>query len=161
MNLILLLVIGFLVFIGTYMILSLNLIRIVIGISIYTHAGNLIIMSMGHYSNKMTEPLIHGSNTNYVDPLLRAIVLTAIVIGFAMTAFLLVLVYRTYRVTKEANIDVLEERRMKMNSNLLVLPILLPLLCALVLVLLKRRTGFQKFCTLEQCLLIQLFHYVY
>ena len=37
MNLILLLVIGFLVFIGTYMILSLNLIRIVIGISIYTH----------------------------------------------------------------------------------------------------------------------------
>ena len=63
MNLILLLVIGFLVFIGTYMILSLNLIRIVIGISIYTHAGNLIIMSMGHYSNKMTEPLIHGSNT--------------------------------------------------------------------------------------------------
>ena len=107
MNLILLLVIGFLVFIGTYMILSLNLIRIVIGISIYTHAGNLIIMSMGHYSNKMTEPLIHGSNTNYVDPLLQAIVLTAIVIGFAMTAFLLVLVYRTYRVTKEANIDVL------------------------------------------------------
>ena len=70
-----------------------------------------------------------------------------------MTAFLLVLVYRTYRVTKEANIDVLKERRMKMNSNLLVLPILLPLLCALVLVLLKRRTGFQKFCTLEQCLL--------
>ena len=46
MNLILLLVIGFLVFIGTYMILSINLIRIVIGISIYTHAGNLIIMSM-------------------------------------------------------------------------------------------------------------------
>ena len=49
MNLILLLVIGFLVFIGTYMILSINLIRIVIGISIYTHAGNLIIMSMGKY----------------------------------------------------------------------------------------------------------------
>ncbi len=48
MNLILLLVIGFLVFIGTYMILSINLIRIVIGISIYTHAGNLIIMSMGN-----------------------------------------------------------------------------------------------------------------
>ena len=50
MNLILLLVIGFLVFIGTYMILSINLIRIVIGISIYTHAGNLIIMSMGKYA---------------------------------------------------------------------------------------------------------------
>ena len=78
MNIILLLVIGFLVFIGTYMILSLNLIRIVIGISIYTHAGNLIIMSMGKYSSHMTEPLIGTSNTNYVDPLLQAIVLTAI-----------------------------------------------------------------------------------
>lgn len=107
MNLILLLVIGFLVFIGTYMILSVNLIRIVIGISIYTHAGNLIIMSMGHYGGHMTEPLITGSKSYFVDPLLQAIVLTAIVIGFGMTAFLLVLIYRTYRVTKEDEINVL------------------------------------------------------
>ena len=109
MNLILLLIIGFLVFLATYMILSLNLIRIIVGISIYTHAGNLIIMSMGHYRDHVTEPLIRGSNTNYVDPLLQALVLTAIVIGFGMTAFLLVLVYRTYRVTKESEIDVLRE----------------------------------------------------
>lgn len=107
MNLILLLVIGFLVFIGTYMILSMNLIRIIIGISIYTHAGNLIIMSMGKYNSTMAEPLIGHVNNNFVDPLLQAIVLTAIVIGFAMTAFLLVLVYRTYRVTKEVEIDLL------------------------------------------------------
>lgn len=64
---------------------------------------------MGHYSDHVTEPLIRGSNTNYVDPLLQALVLTAIVIGFGMTAFLLVLVYRTYRVTKESEIDVLRE----------------------------------------------------
>ncbi|ANQ63515.1 Na+/H+ antiporter Mnh2 subunit C [Staphylococcus equorum] len=107
MNLILLMVIGFLIFIGTYMILSVNLIRIVIGISIYTHAGNLIIMSMGQYGKNMVEPLIGEGSKNFVDPLLQAIVLTAIVIGFAMTAFLLVLVYRTYRVTKEDEIDVL------------------------------------------------------
>ena len=105
MNLILLLVIGFLVFIGTYMILSINLIRIVIGISIYTHAGNLIIMSMGKYG---PEPLIQGHAQNFVDPLLQAIVLTAIVIGFGMTAFLLVLIYRTYRVTKEDEISALK-----------------------------------------------------
>lgn len=107
MNMILLLVIGFLVFIGTHMILSINLIRIVIGISIYTHAGNLIIMSMGHYGQHMSEPLIASGKQYFVDPLLQALVLTAIVIGFAMTAFLLVLVYRTYRVTKEDEIDVL------------------------------------------------------
>ena len=103
MNLILLLVIGFLVFIGTYMILSINLIRIVIGISIYTHAGNLIIMSMGKYGPHMSEPLIQGHAQNFVDPLLQAIV-----IGFGMTAFLLVLIYRTYRVTKEDEISALK-----------------------------------------------------
>ncbi|MCD9066173.1 Na+/H+ antiporter Mnh2 subunit C [Staphylococcus pasteuri] len=107
MNLILLLVIGFLVFIGTYMILSVNLIRIVIGISIYTHAGNLIIMSMGQYGPGMSEALIKDGHQHFVDPLLQAIVLTAIVIGFGMTAFLLVLIYRTYRVTKEDEINVL------------------------------------------------------
>ena len=88
MNMILLLVIGFLVFIGTYMILSINLIRIVIGISIYTHAGNLIIMSMGHYGQHMSEPLIASGKQYFVDPLLQALVLTAIVIGFAMTCLL-------------------------------------------------------------------------
>ena len=65
MNLILLMVIGFLIFIGTYMILSVNLIRIVIGISIYTHAGNLIIMSMGNYSKNKVEPLIGEGSQNY------------------------------------------------------------------------------------------------
>ncbi|WP_294584463.1 Na+/H+ antiporter Mnh2 subunit C [uncultured Staphylococcus sp.] len=109
MNIILLMVIGFLIFIGTYMILSVNLIRIIIGFSIYTHAGNLIIMSMGHYGRHMSEPLIGKGTQHFVDPLLQAIVLTAIVIGFGMTAFLLVLVYRTYRVTKEVEIDVLRK----------------------------------------------------
>lgn len=87
MNIILLIVIGFLVFIGTYMVLSKNLIRIVIGIAIFTHAGNLIIMSMGEYTPQKTEPLIVGSNQNFVDPLLQAIVLTAIVIGFRLRPF--------------------------------------------------------------------------
>src|SRR5699024_7041229 len=107
MNLILLMVIGFLIFIGTYMILSVNLIRIVIGISIYTHAGHLMVMRMRGYGKNKVEPLIGEGRRFFVDPLLLAIVLTAIVIGFAMTAFLLVLVYRTYRVTKEDEIDVL------------------------------------------------------
>lgn len=64
-------------------------------------------MSMGHYGQHMSEPLIASGKQYFVDPLLQALVLTAIVIGFAMTAFLLVLVYRTYRVTKEDEIDVL------------------------------------------------------
>ena len=56
---------------------------------------------------QMSEPLIQNNHSNFVDPLLQAIVLTAIVIGFGMTAFLLVLIYRTYRVTKEYEISAL------------------------------------------------------
>ena len=41
-------------------------------------------------------------------PKSSVIVLTAIVIGFGMTAFLLVLIYRTYRVTKEDEISALK-----------------------------------------------------
>ena len=49
---------------------------------------------------------------------------------------------------------------MKMNSNLLVLPILLPLLCALVLVLLKKEQAF-KILYIGTMSVNQLFHYVY
>lgn len=62
MNLILLLVIGFLVFIGIYMILLINLICIVIGILIYIYVGNFIIMSMGMYGFSRLELLIIGGN---------------------------------------------------------------------------------------------------
>lgn len=62
MNLILLLVIGFLVFIGIYMILLINLICIVIGILIYIYVGNFIIMSMGMYGFSRSELLIIGGN---------------------------------------------------------------------------------------------------
>ncbi len=79
----------------------------------------------------------------FVDPLLQAIVLTAIVIGFGMTAFLLVLVYRTYKVTKEDEIEGL--RGKMMLSNLLILPMLLPFLCALILVFLKNNDRISKY----------------
>ncbi|VDZ34441.1 Na(+) H(+) antiporter subunit C [Staphylococcus aureus] len=75
-------------------------------------------MSMGTYGSSRSEPLITGGNQLFVDPLLQAIVLTAIVIGFGMTAFLLVLVYRTYKVTKEDEIEGL--RGKMMLSNLLI-----------------------------------------
>ena len=91
----------------------------------------------------MSEPLIQNHHTHFVDPLLQAIVLTAIVIGFGMTAFLLVLIYRTYRVTKEDEISALREVK-KMMSNLLILPMLLPFLCALILVFTKNKNQTSK-----------------
>ena len=75
---------------------------------IFSVYWNLYDLSMVKYGPHMSEPLIQGHAQNFVDPLLQAIVLTAIVIGFGMTAFLLVLIYRTYRVTKEDEISALK-----------------------------------------------------
>lgn len=88
------------------MILSKNLIRIVIGTAIYTHVANLMILAMSRAGGKNV-PLINKEGNDYVDPLPQALVLTAIVIGFAVTAFLLVLVYRTFKLTKVNRIEAL------------------------------------------------------
>ena len=106
MNIILITIIGILTFAGTYMILSKNLIRIVLGTAIYTHVANLVILAMSGFDGTNV-PIINGEGKNYVDPLPQALILTAIVIGFAVTAFLLVLVYRTYKVTRVNRIEAL------------------------------------------------------
>ena len=46
-------IIGILTFAGTYMILSKNLIRIVLGTAIYTHVANLVILAMSGFNGKM------------------------------------------------------------------------------------------------------------
>ena len=89
------------------MILSKNLIRIVIGTAIYTHVANLMILSMSEFGGRNV-PLINGEGKDYVDPLPQALILTAIVISFAVTAFFLVLAFRSY---KELGTDNLEEMK--------------------------------------------------
>lgn len=91
-------------FVGVYLMLSKNLIRIVIGTSIISHAANLFLLSMSRAGKDV--PII-GNGKEYVDALPQALILTAIVISFAITAFLLVLVYRMYRKTNDNHIDAL------------------------------------------------------
>jgi multicomponent Na+:H+ antiporter subunit C len=53
-------------------------------------------------------PILGGNAENYTDPLPQALILTAIVISFGVTAFFLVLAYRTYQ---ELGTDNVEEMR--------------------------------------------------
>lgn len=95
---------GTLTFTGVYLVLSKNLIRIVLGTSLLSHASNLFLLSMSRAGQNV--PII-GNGDEYVDAVPQALILTAIVISFAITAFLLVIVYRTYRHTKHNHIDAL------------------------------------------------------
>jgi len=100
----LIIIIGMITFVGVYLILSKNLIRIVIGTSIISHGANLFLLSMSRAGKDV--PII-GEGSNYVDALPQALILTAIVISFAITAFLLVLIYRMYKKTNNSHIDAL------------------------------------------------------
>lgn len=90
-------VVGLLFMIGTYLILTKTLLRIILGTSIIGHAVNLLIITMGGLK-KGGPPLLGIENVTYADSLPQALLLTAIVINFATTALFLVLSYRAYTV---------------------------------------------------------------
>lgn len=86
--------IGVLTSTGVYLLLRARTFPVVLGITLFSYAVNLFLLSMGRLT--LGEPAIVGANEsgNTADPLPQALVLTAIVIGFAMTAFVTVLALR-------------------------------------------------------------------
>ena len=99
--------VGVLVSVAVYLLLSRSIIRIILGSAILSHAVHLLLMVMGGLK-KGSVPLLGENASSYSDALPQALILTAIVISFAVTAFLLVLAYRTY---KETGMDDLYELR--------------------------------------------------
>ncbi|MDQ0156840.1 Na(+)/H(+) antiporter subunit C [Robertmurraya andreesenii] len=88
--------VGVLFTIGTYLILTKSLLRVILGTSIIGHAVNILIITMGGLK-KGGPPLLWTKDLTYADSLPQALLLTAIVINFATTALFLVLSYRSYR----------------------------------------------------------------
>lgn len=86
---------GVLFTVGTYLILNKNLLRIILGLTLFTHATHLMLIAINGLK-KGAAPLLGENAASYTDPIPQALILTSIVISFALTAFLLVLGYRTY-----------------------------------------------------------------
>jgi multicomponent Na+:H+ antiporter subunit C len=102
----------FLIIIGLYaVLLKKHLVKIVIGLSIMDAGIHLLFVAVGYISGG-TAPIFsqgnEGSAATMVDPVPQALVLTAIVIGFAVTALALSLVIRLYKHHHTANIDQLK-----------------------------------------------------
>ncbi len=98
-----------LILIGLYAALvKRSLIKILIGLSIVDSGINLLLVSIGYLKGgtaPIFSPAVIDKNPAMVDPVPQALVLTAIVIGFAVTAVALALVIRLYRHHKTVNID--------------------------------------------------------
>ncbi|OEO30922.1 cation:proton antiporter [Devosia insulae DS-56] len=83
-----------------YLLLSRALIRMLLGLVLLGNAVNLLILVAGRLGRIVPPIALDGANApsaGAANPLPQALILTAIVIGFAMFAFLLVLAYRTYQ----------------------------------------------------------------
>jgi multicomponent K+:H+ antiporter subunit C len=68
---------------------------VIIGLALLSYAVNLFLFSMGRLTIDKP-PIIDPSATDYTDPLPQALVLTAIVISFGMTALIVVLALRSF-----------------------------------------------------------------
>lgn len=93
------LVAGLLIAAALYMILSRALIRVVIGLVLLGNGVNLLIFVAGRLT-RATPPILPSFGVSPVpmaNPLPQALILTAIVIGFAMFAFFAVLLFRAYQ----------------------------------------------------------------
>lgn len=95
---------GVLVSVATYLLLSRSVIKIILGTAVLSHAAHLTIMTMGKGLKSGGVPVLEEGSENFVDALPQALILTSIVISFAVTAILLVLAYRTYLETGTDNL---------------------------------------------------------
>ena len=84
--------VGVLVACGIYLILRARTFPVVLGLTMLSYAVNLFLFSSGRLT--INKAAVLGSASEYADPLPQALVLTAIVIGFAMTAFVVILSIR-------------------------------------------------------------------
>ncbi len=85
---------------GVYLLLSRNLLRTVLGVALLSAATNLVIFFAGRLGHAQPPVIVEGEEAlraGAANPLPQALVLTAIVIGFALVAFASALVLRTYR----------------------------------------------------------------
>ena len=96
---------------GTYLLLSKLLSRIIVGLGLIAHGANLLLLGSG--GEPGAPPVLEASATGpFSDPLEQALVLTAIVITFGVTAFLLALAYRSWTETRLDEVeDDIEDRR--------------------------------------------------
>ncbi|HIE65305.1 MAG: sodium:proton antiporter [Nitrospira sp.] len=111
MKVLLPLVVGVLFGAGTYLMLKKNILKLVLGLGLISHGANVLLISSGWIGTGQVPILGQDGTEGFVDPVPQALVLTAIVIGFAALAFLLVLSIRVYRDLKTADISEIRGQR--------------------------------------------------
>ncbi len=104
MNLLVAIVVAALVGGGVFLVLRTRVFSVILGLMLLGYGVNLFLLATGRLRTLVPPILIEGI-TAYADPLPQALVLTAIVIGFGMTAFLVALALRERHLTGTDHVD--------------------------------------------------------
>ena len=98
--------IGILTACGIFLMLRPRTFSLVLGLTLFSYAVNLFLFASGRL--KMNAPPLIREGATYTDPLPQALALTAIVIGFGMTAFLVMLALRALSESGDDHVDAKE-----------------------------------------------------
>ena len=96
--------IGLMTAVAVYLILQQRTFPIVVGLTLLSYAVNIFLFTAGRLAVNQP-PIITGADA-YADPLPQALVLTAIVISFGMTALIVVLALRGFLETGSDTADI-------------------------------------------------------
>ncbi len=108
MELLLVLLVGILYSAGIFMMLRRSMVKLLLGLLLLGNGANILIFLMGGLT-KGKPPIIGEAEKTltgaYADPVPQALILTAIVISFALTAFAIILLKKVYATTGSDDLD--------------------------------------------------------
>ncbi len=102
--------VGVLTTCGVYLMLRQRTFPVIIGLSLLSYAVNVFLFATGRLALNLP-PILSDTATGYTDPLPQALVLTAIVISFGMTAVVLMIALSAYLSSRNDRIDMRADDR--------------------------------------------------
>lgn len=96
---------------GLYLMMRRSIVKLIIGLALLSHGSNLLIFMMGRLAPgrpPIIPPDAHRLTAPFADPLPQALILTAIVIGFGLQAFAVVLIRRANQTVGTDDLDELQ-----------------------------------------------------
>lgn len=108
MELLLVILVGVLYSSGIYLMFRRSMVKLLLGLALLGNGANILIFLVGGLTKGKTA-IIGEEHTHftdvYADPIPQALILTAIVISFALTAFAIVLLKKVYTTTGSDDLD--------------------------------------------------------
>lgn len=93
---------------GLYLVLSFRFWKVIVGLLFLSHSANLVLLASGGFFDEVNPPIVMDGVEFYMDPLPQALILTAIVIGFGMTVFVMMVLRQTFLKTGTTDLDEIE-----------------------------------------------------